>query len=124
MSTRHGSSGGPAVAALYAVAAQAGHGVLESAWHRNRAVHDLAALPGAVVEVLCRCDPELRALLRVALRYREPPATSTRIGFPQSSWNDEVASRSLAAWPVIEVDTDPPVDVDALVVRVRASVQR
>ena len=48
--------GRAAVHALLAVAATAGRAVLESVWH-GYARAPLAALPGPVVEVFCRCDP-------------------------------------------------------------------
>lgn len=51
--------GRASVAALLAVAAENGSGVLESVWHRSYAVPDLARLPGPVVEVFCRCDRDV-----------------------------------------------------------------
>ena len=53
--------GRASVAALLAVAAESGGAVLESVWHRCYAADDLRCLPGAVVEVFCRCDPAVAA---------------------------------------------------------------
>jgi len=36
-------------------------------------------------------------------------------------WNDEVAQPVAGGWPVIEVDTNAPVDVKPLIVRIRAA---
>lgn len=38
-------------------------------------------------------------------------------------WNDEVAEPVAGGWPLIEVDTNRPVDVGAVVRFVRASVK-
>ena len=109
--------GRAAVAALYAVAAEAGHGVVESAWHRGRAVHDLAALPGDIVEVFCRCD---RALAYARYVARSPSRAAGHFDGDRLSeelWNSEVAEPVAGGWPVIEVDTNRPVDVEELFAR-------
>ena len=113
--------GRASVAALLAVAAESGGAVLESVWHRSYAVDDLRRLPGAVVEVFCRCDPVLTAK-RYALR-----AGSRDAGHFDASratgelWNDEVARPVAGGWPVIEVDTTGPVDVRPLAAAIRAA---
>ena len=61
--------GTASVAALYAVAAETAGAVLESVWHRSRALADLRGLPGNIVEVFCRCDSSIAAR-RYALRAR------------------------------------------------------
>jgi predicted kinase len=114
--------GRAAVAALYAVAAETGHGVLESAWHRKHAVIDLAALPGAVVEVFCRCDQDL-----AHARYVSRLATRVAGHFdgdrlPAELWNEDVGEPVAGGWPVIEVDTNTPVDVEVLIARVEAAL--
>jgi predicted kinase len=114
--------GKAAVAALYAVAAEAGHGVLESAWHRHQAVNDLAALPGAVVEVFCRCDQDL-----AHARYVSRSATRVAGHFdgdrlPAELWNEDVGEPVAGGWPVIEVDTSTPVDLEALIARVEGAL--
>jgi predicted kinase len=113
--------GRASVAALLAVAAESGGAVLESVWHRY-AVDDLRRLPGAVVEVFCRCDPAvaaeryaLRAGSRDAGHFDAERATA-------ELWNDEVARPVAGGWPVIEVDTAGPVDVGPLVAAIRRAV--
>ncbi|MCU1592263.1 MAG: hypothetical protein JWP11_3519 [Frankiales bacterium] len=111
--------GGAAVAAVLAVAADNPSGaVLDSVWHRTRALPELAALPGPVVEVFCRCD---RA--QVTARYRARAESRSTffdtLRTPDELWNDEVAEPVAGGWPLIEVDTSKPVDVPALVARIQ-----
>jgi predicted kinase len=113
--------GGAAVAALLAVAADNPEGaVLDSVWHRTRALPELSALPGRVVEVFCRCDREV-----VRRRYRERAAGRASFFDDQRRdeelWNDEVARPVAGDWPVVEVDTSAAVDVRALAARVRSA---
>ena len=81
----------------------------------------LRRLPGAVVEVFCRCDPAVAAE-RYALR-----AGSRDAGHFDASrasgelWNDEVARPVAGGWPVIEVDTAVPVDLEGLIEAIRAA---
>jgi predicted kinase len=108
-----------AVAALLAVAADSGFGVVESAWHRSRAVADLHALPGSIVEVFCRCDRSI-----AEERYRSRVGTRASGHFDDQRlaaelWNDEVARPVAGGWPVLEVDTNHEVDVRRLVDAVR-----
>ena len=115
--------GRAAVAALYAVAAEAGCGVLESAWHRSVAKDDLANLPGSVVEVFCRCDRE------VARARYEARVGSRGVGHFDGDrvsaelWNDEVSRPVAAGWPVLDVDTNRAVDVAAVIERLQAVMQ-
>ena len=114
--------GQAAVAAMLAVAAEAPLGaVIESNFHRSRAAPELGRLPGAVVEVFCRCEREValtryrnRAVLRQAGHF-DSVRTADEV------WNDEVAEPVNGGWPVIEVKTTSTVDVDALVAAVRAA---
>jgi len=103
--------GRAAVAALLAVAAEAGSCVLESVWHRSRAVADLGALPGAIVEVFCRCPDEL-------LRQRYAERSGGRLaGYfdsvrsEQSLWNADNNQPVAGGWPVLTIDTSGPVVV-------------
>lgn len=116
--------GRASVAALLAVAADSGRGVLESAWHRSRAVLDLLALPGPVVEVHCRCSREV-----ASQRYRARSGSRAAGHFddlrlPGELWNDDVAQPVAGGWPVVEVDTEAPVDVAAVADLVRAAAGR
>lgn len=112
--------GGAAVAVIVAIAAVNDGAVLEGVWHRSRAIPELQALPGQLVEVFCRCDREVvraRYLARAASRAHYFDAQRTE----EELWNDEVAQPVGGGWPVIEVDTSGIVDVAALAARVRES---
>ena len=106
--------GSAAVRALVAVAGETGSGVLDSVWvDREQALVDLAALPGQVVEVFCRCD---RALLKERYSARgddlERPADEL--------WNEATLVPLAGPWPVVEVDSSGPVETFAVVERVLA----
>lgn len=112
--------GRAAVAAMLAVGAEAPRGaVLESNFYRSVAAAELRRLPGAVVEVFCRCD---RAI--AATRY-QTRAGSRHAGHfdsvrsAEELWNDEVAEPVAGGWPVLEIDTNHPVDIGAVVQHVR-----
>jgi len=111
--------GRAAVHVLLAVARTAGRGVLEGVWF-DHARAPLAALPGPVVEVFCRCPPDvLRA--RYAAR-----STGRGAGYfdldrdPDELWNPEVGTPVAGGWPVLEVDTSETVDIPALATRIAA----
>jgi AAA domain len=54
--------GRASIAAMLAVAADAPFGaVLDCNFHRSRALDELGRLPGAIVEVFCRCDHDVAA---------------------------------------------------------------
>jgi predicted kinase len=78
----------------------------------------LAALPGPLVEVYCRCPPELAAA-RYAARHaaRHPTHVSGEVTLEQLADFD----RPIALGPVIEVDTTTAVDVDALAGAIRVA---
>ncbi|MDQ1395380.1 MAG: hypothetical protein QOG64_639 [Acidimicrobiaceae bacterium] len=106
--------GGAAVAALLAVARDCPTAVIESVWHRSRAVDDLAALRAPLIEVFCRCD---RAVARA--RYSARAGTRgaghlVRVRQPDELWNDETSQPVMGGWPVLEVDTSGPVDTGAV----------
>ncbi len=116
--------GRAAVAAMLAVAARAGSGaVIESTFHRSAAVDELCALPGAVVEIFCRCDREVataRYRARAATRH---PGHFDSIRSMGELWNDEVAEPVAGGWPLLEVDTSQAVDLAAAVRFVRRSAE-
>jgi predicted kinase len=110
--------GTASVAALLAVAAETAGAVLEGVWHRSRAVADLRLLPGNIVEVFCRCDPQIarqRYALRAGTRHPGHFAAERAAG---ELWNDEVAEPVAGGWPVIEVSTSGPVSLKPLVMRI------
>src|SRR4051812_20031182 len=98
--------GRASVAAMLAVAANCPQGaVIESNFYRSVAAEELQALPGAVVEVFCRCDRALSIR-----RYRERSGTRAAGHFDGKRtdgeiWNSEVGEPVAGGWPVIEVDT-------------------
>jgi len=112
--------GTASVAALLAVAAQAPGAVLESVWHRSRALPDLSGLPGNIVEVFCRCDRAV-ATQRYARRAGRATGHLDAERTAAEIWNDEVAQPVAGAWPVIEVDTTTPVELGPLIAAVRAT---
>lgn len=111
------------VAAMLAVAAENGCGVLESAWHRSRASADLAALPGAVVEVFCRADrPTLEARYRARATTRAAGHFDT-VRTAAELWGEDTIGPVAGDWPLIEVDTAGPVDVVALARAITAAIR-
>lgn len=114
--------GRAAVAAMLAVAAESPVGaVIESNFHRSLAVEDLARLPGALVEVFCRCDRAVahdRHGARAGSRHAGHFDTTRRV---DELWSDEVAKPVAGGWPVVAADTNGRVDVAAVVDFVRAS---
>ena len=113
--------GRASVQGMLAVAAQSPIGaVLESNFYRSVAAAELADLPGPVVEVFCRCSADV-----AWERYRSRAGTRHAGHFDHERtrdelWNDEVAEPVAGPWPLLEVDTDAPVDVEAVVRFVRS----
>jgi predicted kinase len=114
--------GRAAVAAMLAVAAQSPVGaVIESNFYRSVAAGELSALPGAIVEVFCRCSADL-----ARHRYRARAGTRASGHFDtertdEELWNPEVAEPVAGGWPVIEADTSGPVDLEILIGSIRAA---
>ena len=114
--------GTAAIAAMLAVAAASPVGaVLDGNFHRSLAVGELGRLPGAVVEVFCRVDAAVaRERFEARAGTRHPGHfDEERIG--GATWSDEVTDPVAGGWPVLEVDTGRPVDLDAVVAFVRRS---
>lgn len=116
--------GRAAVQAMLAVAAQSPIGaVIESNFYRSVAAAELANLPGHVVEVFCRCTPDV-----AWNRFRSRAGTRHAGHFDHERttdelWNDEVAEPVAGPWPLLEVDTNRPVDVGRVVRFVHESLQ-
>jgi len=115
--------GRAAVAAMLAVAAESPIGaVVESNFYRSVARESLGRLPARVIEIFCSCDQA------VASERYQGRATSRHAGHfdtvrtLEELWNDEVASPVAGGWPLLEVDTNRPVDVAAVLAFVRASM--
>lgn len=89
--------------------------VLESNFYRSRAAVELARLPGRVVEMFCRCDHEI-----AKARYRDRSGTRAAGHFDHlradsELWNPEVAEPVAGGWPVVEIDTNTPVELSAAI---------
>ena len=116
--------GRASLAALLAVASETSGAVLESVWHRSRALADLGRLPGNIVEVFCHCDPQT-ARRRYALRAGTRDAGHFDVvRTPGELWNDEVARPVAGGWPVIEVSTTGPIDVESLIAHIATAAVR
>jgi predicted kinase len=116
--------GRAAMAVMFAIARKSTCGaVIESNFHRSLAVADLRRLPGTMAEIFCRCDRE------VARRRYEARAGSRHAGHfdamrtREEIWNDEVTEPIAGGWPVLEVNTDAPVDVAAVVRFIRRAYE-
>lgn len=111
-----------AVAAMLALAAESPVGaVLESNFYRSVAGPELHRLNGTVLEVFCRCERSV-----AGERYRARAASRQAGHFDgfrtdEELWNDEIAEPLAAGWPVIEVDTNQPVDPDLALALVRST---
>jgi predicted kinase len=115
--------GRAAVGVLLAVAAEMrGGAVLEAVWRRDQGRDAVSSLPGAVVEVFCRCDrPILEA--RYAAR-RRPSGYVPEHQDPAELWSPETFEPLAGGWSVIEVDTAAGVvDPVALAYRVRQAAR-
>jgi predicted kinase len=114
--------GRAAVEVLLAVAAEVtGGAVLEAVWRRDQGRDAVSSLPGAVVEVFCRCDrPTLEA--RYAAR-RRPSGYVPEHQDPAELWSTETFEPLAGGWLVIEVDTAGEVDPVALGDRVRQAAR-
>ncbi|MET0420362.1 MAG: AAA family ATPase [Acidimicrobiia bacterium] len=110
------SLGVAAIGTVMALAKENGRGVLENAWRRTFALHDLDGLDGAIVEVFCAVDPELardRFVERIPQRHASHPDVE-RLDDAEL-WSEEYTLPIDGGWPVIRVDTSTPVDIEDLV---------
>lgn len=114
--------GRASVVTMFAVAAVSPIGaVLESNLRRSVALDEINDLGGTVVEVFCRCDRAV-ALDRYRRRAGSRPAGHFDTERTDDEiWSTDVAEPVAAGWPVIEVDTNQPVDLAGLVRRVVAA---
>lgn len=113
--------GRAAVVAMLAVAAEVtGGAVLEAVWRRDQGRDAVSGLPGAVVEVFCRCD---RTTLetRYAARRRPSGYVPEHQDFAEL-WSPETFEPLAGEWSVIEVDTACEVDSIALADKVRQAI--
>jgi thymidylate kinase len=100
--------------------------VLDNFWYAETVDDLLAPLPRPIVEVFCRCDPDV-AFERFSGRDRHPGHVD-RDGDPELV-RTSFASRSRMfplriLGPVVEVDTARPVDVASVAARVVEAANR
>jgi glucokinase len=118
-------TGQAAMDVVFAVAAEYPSGaVLEANFHRSLAVGSIGALPGRTVEVFCRCRREI-----ALQRYRDRAAGRHGGHFDASRtdaeiWHAEVSEPVGGGWPVVEIDTNTPVDVDDVLARVGVPAEK
>ena len=107
-----------AVRLLLAAATELDRGVLDSVWvDRTAAVRELDSL-GEVLEVFCRCHLDLMRS-RYARRAPTKGAGHFDAERPEAElWPPEALEPLAGGWPVLEVDTTGPVDVDGLARRI------
>ena len=109
--------GRAAIAAVFSVAGNTSSGaVLEANFRRSVARVELARLPGSIIEVFCTCP---RDLCLARYRQRSEGRAAGHFDSERSDeeiWNEETANPVAGEWPVIEIDTAQPVDVQALLI--------
>lgn len=115
--------GRAAARAMLEVAAASPIGaVLESKFYRSFALDELRTLPGSVIETFCRCDRKV-ALRRYRARSSRHAGHFDQERTAAALWNHEVSEPVNGGWPLLEVDTNTPVDVPALARRLRRLMQ-
>jgi predicted kinase len=107
-------------AAMVRVAQDLDGAVLDNFWYAETAAELLAPLPRPIVEVFCRCEPDV-AHERFRRRVRHPghadearDAASIRAAFIARARKLPLGMLG----PVIEVNTEQPVDIASLAIRV------
>jgi predicted kinase len=107
---------------LWALAPHIPHLVLEANFHPNSAYEHarLAALPGQIVEVYCRCPPAEVARRFAARAARPEHHAAHYAGEVSQSVIVSEFGRPMGIGTVIEVDTRAAVDIAALADRIRA----
>ena len=113
--------GTAAIETMLAVAAASPVGaVLDGNFRPSRAAQELGRLPGSVVEVFCRCDPGLsrqRYEARAGTRHSGHFDDERALG--GGPWEGEMSEPVAGGWPLLQIDTERPVDLDAVVAFVR-----
>lgn len=102
-----------AVLLMYDLARASQSAVLEGPLFRSLARNELPTLGGRIVEVFCRCPrEEMERRYRSRVRH---PCHFDELRTVEELWNEDTENPVAGGWPVIDVDTTQPVDVDALV---------
>jgi predicted kinase len=113
-------AGRAAMDIMYSLATVASGGaVLENNFHRTLSLARIQGLPGEVVEVFCRCSREV-ALSRYRARSKaRHPGHFDSHRTDDELWHDGVTGPLGGGWPVIEVETNHPIDTFELVHTIR-----
>jgi predicted kinase len=106
-------------AAMITAARDADAAVLDNFWHPEAVEAAIAPLAGALVEVCCTCPPEI-AYERFRRRRRHPGHADDENVAKAEDFIAYAELLPLRVGPVIEVNTNGPVDVGAVAERVRA----
>lgn len=113
--------GRAAMAVMFSIAENASTGaVLDANFRRSLAHDELTRLAGDVIEVFCRCPREIcltRYRARAAVRaagHLDSERSDAEI------WDRETIDPVAGGWPVIEVETSVPVDLEGLLVTLRS----
>ena len=75
------------------------------------------------VEVFCRCDQSVAAARYLARTGSRGVGHFDDQRRPDELWNSDVSEPVAGGWPVIEVDTNNPVDVAAVVQQIHNAVR-
>jgi len=118
-------AGSAAMDVVFALAAASPCGaVLDANFHRSLADGSIGDLPGRIVEVFCRCREEV-----AWRRYRDRAAGRHEGHFDAARtdaqiWHDEVSEPVDGGWPVVEIDTNAPVDLGDVLARVGSAGEK
>jgi len=116
--------GRAAMDVLFAIAAASPGAILENNWYAGLAGPRLARLGSPIVEVFCRCDPDLayrRYRRRAGDRH---PGHFDAVRDRAELYTPDATEPVAGGWPVIEVDTSRRGDPARLVDRIRAALDR
>jgi thymidylate kinase len=107
-------------AAMVRIAQDLDGAVLDNFWYAETVDELLAQLPRPIIEVFCRCDPEV-AYERFRRRVRHPGHADQErdpdsLRAPFFTRANKLPLRTLG--PVVEVNTERPVDIDSVAARV------
>jgi hypothetical protein len=110
--------------ALIRIAEDLDGAVLDNFWRAETAQVLLAPFAGAMIEVSCRCDPET-ASRRFYSRVRHPGHADEEADEPERRESFFKHTFPLATLgPVVEVDTESPVDASTVAEQVRTAAKR
>jgi adenylate kinase family enzyme len=114
--------GEAAVSVLFAIAKEVKTGtIVESVWRGDQVISEIRQLNGTIVEVFCRCSQKVMEA-RYLARER-PPRYVPEHSTTNEIWSHETREPIAGGWPVIEVDTSAPVEVEALAAEIRTHLQ-